>query len=649
MSEGLPTENGVDIVPRRKGLVVRPRTEQQLAGQLRYRHYEYPSDSNWKSYASQRHVRDIAFDSRRNQIWLATWGGVLCLSPAFGIRHTSEHGLIGNATRRIVVDDEGIVWAAGQEGGLCSLVPEENTPWKMHEEISLWTVLRMEANPAGGIYAALRSQDGQWALHEVTRKKARLPKPNGSNRALKEIEAMLVDRDKILWTANLWGLHRHQDNQSPKTMDVDRTLISDLATSTGGGLWLGTNRGLYRFRENAEPGLQQLWLQDEIVSLAEEPDTGVLWIVTPREVGRIVNNDWQPVTSSPERVNLLRIARKDPEGAPANPLFRAGQVWVGGASGLYSVEPAECKPVLTGHPEDVLTNSVQCLLATDTAVWMGTTRGLYSHSQKGWTNHRTGESQAGDIRTLEAHQKEGLWIGAWGEGLYRFKGDVGATAPSLAGPVISMFVGADGSCWAATIESIYYRAADERPWEEVLGLRQAKTDECIIQVICYQLPAHNGNQTPILWIGTSQGLIRYEPQNSSWQWTDALPKNTSVQSLALDPLANRLWVGSSEGLFSEHTWKCHRAADVRALAFSPPPESLLFIATADQVECLRSPENGDAFVTSRFSAREGGLAASTITALAVSVDDDQYRQLWVGSPAGVSSYRFSPQDLASAR
>ena len=116
MAEGRSPAKHRGIVPRRKDLV-RRRLNDELARLLRYRHYDHRSDPNWTSYASQRHVRDIAFDRRRNQVWLATWGGVLCISPTFGIRHTSEHGLIGNATSRIVVDGDGVVWAAGQEGG----------------------------------------------------------------------------------------------------------------------------------------------------------------------------------------------------------------------------------------------------------------------------------------------------------------------------------------------------------------------------------------------------------------------------------------------------------------------------------------------------------------------------------------------------
>src|SRR6266403_4159540 len=104
-------ENPMAIVPRPARDIV-PRLARQLGTQLKYRRYALRPDPDWTSYAAQRHVRDIAFDKQRNQIWMATWGGVLCLSLDVGLctRHTSEHGLVGNAIRCIALDDDGVVW-----------------------------------------------------------------------------------------------------------------------------------------------------------------------------------------------------------------------------------------------------------------------------------------------------------------------------------------------------------------------------------------------------------------------------------------------------------------------------------------------------------------------------------------------------------
>ena len=63
-----------DIVPRRLDVVPRlrqmeKRTVHQHAPQLRY--------PDWTNYTNQRYVRDLAIDSERGWLWMATWGGIL--------------------------------------------------------------------------------------------------------------------------------------------------------------------------------------------------------------------------------------------------------------------------------------------------------------------------------------------------------------------------------------------------------------------------------------------------------------------------------------------------------------------------------------------------------------------------------------------
>jgi ligand-binding sensor domain-containing protein len=646
MGDGEPRSSSREIVERRKRDLVLHRISAELSKLLRYRHYEHSSDPNWTSYASQRHICDIAFDHHRNLTWLATWGGVLCLDSSTGTRHTSEHGLIGNATRCVVVDNDGVIWAAGQEGGICSLLPEERSPWRVHTEINSWTVLRMAPNPSGGIYAVLSNSDGEAVLHRVSRESAAKPKADVYDRSTKEISAMIVDDEGVVWTANPWGLDRHQDNHGTKHFEQERTQILALATGIGGGLWVGTNRGLYRFREDAAQKFQEQGPRDEIVCLAHDGDSGVLWIATATGVGRFVNNVWQLVPGSvPDRINVLRTVNIQ---RPRVGALRSGEVWAGGAHGVYKVRPDGVEPVMSLHPEDALSNSVQCLLATDKTLWMGTTSGLFSHSEKGWVNHKAGESQVSDVRTLVAGEEKGkLWIGSWNKGILHCEGDVCAGDPSLELPVISMSAGADGSFWVATIDAIYHRAGMGQPWRELPSIADDRMASAVIRVICYRAPNNGKNQKPVLWVGTSVGLFRYEPkQENSWKWENDVFEKRSIQSLALDPRTNLLWVGTNRGLFSETDWKLCRDADVRALAFSPPPEHALFLGTTEQVECWTLPDNGEVFAanpTANFSVHEGGLASSLVTALAVREIDDQRRQLWVGSPAGVSSYQFSLQ------
>ena len=467
MAEESPVaENRLDMVPRRTDLVPR-RLRDQLIKSLSYRRYGLKPDPDWTSYAAQRHVREIAFDREQNRMWLATWGGVLCLSldARLCIRHTSEHGLVGNAIRCIAVDDNRIVWAGCQHGGLCSLLPEENSSWRVHDDLNSWTVLCMAPRPGGGVYVALRDGEGRCALRRVIGPQDKRPMLLRRGLAVKEIEAMLVDKEGTLWMGNLWGLHCYRDDSTTDSFELDRAEICALATGTGGSLWVGTNRGVYRFRADAQPHYQQEpdWPRDQIVSLAEESVSGNLWVATTREVGRIINNVWQPVLKSPpDRLNILRIASADVEASPPSVvgISRAGRAWVGGANGLYDVGLDEYEAALPPNQEDALSNAVQCLWTTDSTVWAGTARGLASYDGQSWANYAAGDSQLRDVRAIVGGENGGvLMIGTGRKGLYRLEAGLCSPDQSLALPLVSLSAGADGNLWAATGEAIYWRPA----------------------------------------------------------------------------------------------------------------------------------------------------------------------------------------------
>jgi ligand-binding sensor domain-containing protein len=122
---------------------------------------------------------------------------------------------------------------------------------------------------------------------------------------------------------------------------------------------------------------------------------------------------------------------------------------------------------------------------------------------------------------------------------------------------------------------------------------------------------------------------------------DALEQG-SVEALAIDPVDNRLWVGTPHGLFSERPWRHNAALDVRALAFGPGSDRTLWVGTATGLERWRAsrsrqlPEGRIA----RFMTTASGLAANTVTALAVRTIADA-PEVWIGSPAGLSRYRYS--------
>jgi len=214
-----------------------------------------------------------------------------------------------------------------------------------------------------------------------------------------------------------------------------------------------------------------------------------------------------------------------------------------------------------------------------------------------------------------------------------------------AGQVVSLSTGSNGSLWVATPDDIYWRMPADAQWKLIGEPLRQRLENCLIQAICCQITHHGADEVTTLWVGTSRGLFSYLPEfRRLGDPVEGDLAQLSIQSLVLDPLTNHLWVGSAEGLFSEHSFQCHRAGDVRALAFGPLPQAELWVGTAEQLEQWPAPGRGEVFAnkpSAVFSALMVGLAAEEVTSLAVRLTDNHQREVWIGSPTGVSCYRYS--------
>ena len=65
----------------------------------------------------------------------------------------------------------------------------------------------------------------------------------------------------------------------------------------------------------------------------------------------------------------------------------------------------------------------------------------------------------------------------------------------------------------------------------------------------------------------------------------------------------------------------------------------LWVGTATGLQQWYIPDQRPGTVTEQFTAANAGLCADSVTALAVRAIADR-REVWVGSPTGVSCYRY---------
>ena len=641
MAEIQPSIGPRDLVERRMDLVPSPHGS-RLISQFHTTHQSYKPDQSyfpgWTSYAAQHHIRSIDTDPRTGWLWLATWGGVLCWDPRLSLctRHTSTHGLIGNATRCVVVDQRGVIWATSQEGGLCSLSPDGRPPWQPHHDFRHWTVLCLIARPQEGVYVAWRDAEGRYTLGEIDSPEGLLRPLLRDGLACRNIKALVVDKNDTLWIGNTLGLHCYRDNRAVESFDLAGAQVHALEGDTDGCLWVGTNHGLIRFEVIPKLCYSQEagWPLGDVLSLAIEPDTGTVWAATSQEIGCIVEDKWRPVPNHPPGPLSRLLATLSDVGT---------RIWVGGAAGLYEVVLDRYIIALNSDAEDCLSNAVHSLWGNEEGIWMGTERGLYSFNDQIWHNYNDISDLYGMRSIVQGEKNSWPWVGTWRGWLGHIEQDVYIPVQAVGGPIITLAIGKDGAYWAATPDAVYYLPTDSEKWQPVTPPARQYIGKGVIQTLCYQLAeGFNGEKVATLWVGTSSGLFRYRPELGLWDWAPGKMEELSIQGLALDPLTNHLWVGTPDGLFSDHSWQCYRKTDIRTLAFSPRPEGTLWLGTNEGLEQWPSPSQGEVFTgkpIQHFTTANSGLAANTITALTIR-DFSEGRELWIGSPAGVSRYCY---------
>jgi ligand-binding sensor domain-containing protein len=511
-------------------------------------------------------------------------------------------------------------------------------------------VLRLAARraPSGGVIAALRDASGGSALGEVAAPDARLRLIVQDGLATRAVDALWLD-DDAAWIGNAWGLYRQPKAGRMESLTLEGKQIRALARDARGVLWVGTLHGLYRFEDEAAAPMarEDAWPSDEVIYLAPESETGTLWVATTREIGRIIDNVWHPIGARPPQgLSALITEPGSPERA-----------WAASADGLYELSPDQCERAFA-PPYDGISNAVQCLGIRDSDVWVGAVQGLhrfdgdrwYADGQAGASGDAGAWAKTWDVRAMASGYDGCVWIGDWQGEVGRVDQDVYVPGPSLTGPVVSLAVDATGTLWAATADAIYRLSSTGDAWEPVVPPALHHIEGRIIQAICHQM-ADWGDVEAVstLWVGTSTGLFRYRPGLEVWdsaqQWAapevaDALEQN-SIEALIVDPLDNRLLVGTRDGLYSERPWRRRTTSSVQALAFGLMSDKTLWVGTTTGLERWSVPGGEQALGDNleRFTTANAGLASDSVTALAVRAIAAA-REVWVGSLAGLSRYRY---------
>lgn len=399
------------------------------------------------------------------------------------------------------------------------------------------------------------------------------------------VSTLFIDSNEVLWVGTLDGLDKfdfenekftqyqiHTRNPKAPANFFDNTVYS-IHESSKGKLWLGTLSGLVKF--DKQTGSYKLFPNQydvfrygwgSIMQIVED-DFKKLWLATPGMLMRFNPNTYSYDYFKNDPLNSNSISYNS-----ISSLFidKTGILWIGTSGmGLNLYDPKSNRFSTLSREEDINSRitgfSVRSILEEDsTYVWMSTDV-LYR-----W-NRRTGEIKS--YETDSNRPNDFGNTGAW-----------------------SIIKSHDGKIWTATNEGVYsYDPSNEQvrqykfndadksglPQKEIYAVfedhqkniwvatesffcRLINHDKGVFQNYRYQeslpysqraRPVVYQDKKEIFWLGTKDGLIRFDYHTKEFKTFKSDPNNplslnnNYIKSICADPIQpdKILWVGTSGG------------------------------------------------------------------------------------------------------
>jgi signal transduction histidine kinase/ligand-binding sensor domain-containing protein len=463
----------------------------------------------------------------------------------------------------------------------------------------------------------------------------------------------------------------------------------------GGRVWLG---------EQGERQAGSLWLLKGSVPVRQSIDTGgvtvisggsssadgTFWVGTTKR-GVFLLKPEEPADSAPKLIEHLTFENTSGglRSNRINAIFRdrEGVIWFGTDRGVcrYDRESFRATTVSTNSQS----NYVRTMLQTgDGGVWAGTNRGLFKLLDEGAQVKavEVGELQTRSVYGLLEDAAGGVWA-ATNSGLF-VKAKTSTSFARVAPPPETAITIGEEAAAAETArpegaagepadlksqlpnsrprESVraiasfrghLYAAYFDRGIERIDGDKRVPvlTDAAAQRAICLAVEADQA-----LWFGTSEGeLWRYDgsaPRRVEWpgisspDQSSGLDKSSNnksehaIRSIAI--AGNRLWIGTSQGLFAREGDKFHKAienVDVNDLLIrrDPSGREMIWCATKNAGLIKLLPDKN---VSIRFDT-EQGLVSQQVFALAARPqapqEDTDGDEIWIGTNRGVVRHRAS--------
>jgi signal transduction histidine kinase/ligand-binding sensor domain-containing protein len=346
------------------------------------------------------------------------------------------------------------------------------------------------------------------------------------------ILAIASGGDGELWLGTDKGLVRWKSGRfdPPNATGLPPGTVNDFAPAAGGGLWMATSGGLYRHRDGRFDGPHH-GITAEVWKLLQDR-TGSLWVGTNGSGLFRVRDGHRSQLSTREGLSHDTV----------NALYedREGSLWIGTrGGGLNRLSDAKVTPY---GPREGLRGEITFGIRGDGAgnVWVGTDSGLNRIAPDGAVTSYGSEHGLASpfVASLAVDRTtDELWVGTHGGGLHRLRaGQVAphpATRGSAAERIWSLLADGRGGLWIGSLAGLHqmqggrvarYVGEQGETSAEVYSLLQSRSGE--------------------VWVGTMTGLFHVQGDRLA-RWPLATPED-AVTALHEDARGT-LWVGTYDG------------------------------------------------------------------------------------------------------
>jgi len=558
---------------------------------------------------------------------------------------TTEEGLPQNSVLCLVQDKTGYIWFGTQSGlvrfdGVAFRVYNRwNTPHLNNDKVTA-----LYEDSGGGLWVGTdggglsRMKNHEWTSYTF--------KEGLSNDS---VRALYGDREGSLWIGTANGLNRLAPGKEKfEVLTTGDDLWGNSITAITGsanvgagadaGPWIGTDdNGLYRINNGQyqpyKPGGEPI---DRGITALCEDRSGRLWIGTQDgllclEKGRIRRSAPanHPLTDSAVRSLLPGTG---------------GVLWIGtDGEGIFQFNGSTFSSLPFSH--GLTDDYIYAMLEDREAnVWVGTFTGGLSRLTRARVSAITTANGLPQnlVRVLLEDRNGGLWVAMDRKGLVKIKDNkvTGDVFP-IAG-ITALYQDNDNNLWIGARENGIVRLAGGNPRN-----RTADTYTTREGLSSNEITAIRGDKAGNIWIGTANGLNRFEKGRFTVYTKEKNKTNLPVQIQTIEIRENAstftLWVGAVQGLMqlkgdrleevltSSNSGRERPAYDIRGL-YADPRGNLWIGLNGGGLGRL---SNG---VLSLYTT-DSGLPNNYIFA----VLEDAQKNLWLSSSKGV--FRVSPEQL----